>query len=84
MTDVLDLQVLAKVMGKSSGSSSTAGFAEVYESAVLWTIPPRVTCLGVRIQLRKEVEHHQVHWLPLAKVSPHASGLLPVDIGHLD
>ncbi|CAE7707803.1 ALG8 [Symbiodinium microadriaticum] len=36
-------RVLAKVMGAAGASSSTAGFAEVYESAVLWTVPPRAT-----------------------------------------
>ncbi|CAJ1343617.1 unnamed protein product, partial [Effrenium voratum] len=36
-------RVLAKVVGSKSGSASTAGFAEVYESAVLWTVPPPAT-----------------------------------------
>eukprot|EP00434_Breviolum_minutum_P022783 symbB.v1.2.020099.t1/scaffold1638.1/size107986/4 len=35
-------RVLAKVL-RVSGGGSTAGFAEVYESAVLWTVPPKAT-----------------------------------------
>jgi len=37
-------RVLSKLgLGKQSGHSSTAGFAEVYESSVLWTVPPKAT-----------------------------------------
>lgn len=36
-------RVLAKVMGASTSGGSTSGFAEVYESAVLWTVPPKAT-----------------------------------------
>ncbi|CAE7031846.1 ALG8 [Symbiodinium natans] len=36
-------RVIAKATGATGGSSSTAGFAEVYESVALWTIPPRAT-----------------------------------------
>mmetsp|Transcript_21820 Transcript_21820/g.39149 ORF Transcript_21820/g.39149 Transcript_21820/m.39149 type:complete len:498 (+) Transcript_21820:85-1578(+) len=31
--------------GSQSGQSSTAGFAEVYESSALWTVPPKATFL---------------------------------------
>ncbi|CAK0825594.1 unnamed protein product, partial [Prorocentrum cordatum] len=35
---------LAKIgLGAQGGQSSTAGFAEVYESSVLWTVPPKAT-----------------------------------------
>lgn len=37
-------RVLAKLgLGAHQGASSTAGFAEVYESSVLWTVPPKAT-----------------------------------------
>eukprot|EP00930_Biecheleria_cincta_P011606 TRINITY_DN11455_c0_g1_i2.p1 TRINITY_DN11455_c0_g1~~TRINITY_DN11455_c0_g1_i2.p1 ORF type:complete len:506 (+),score=75.11 TRINITY_DN11455_c0_g1_i2:114-1631(+) len=37
-------RVLAKLgLGDQKGHSSTAGFAEVYESSVLWTVPPKAT-----------------------------------------
>lgn len=40
-------RVLAKLgfAGPTGGQSSTGGFAEVYESSVLWTIPPKFTFL---------------------------------------
>lgn len=37
-------RVLSKLgLGSQQGPSSTAGFAEVYESSVLWTVPPKAT-----------------------------------------
>lgn len=37
-------RVLVKLgFGAQHGQSSTAGFAEVYESSVLWTVPPKAT-----------------------------------------
>ncbi|CAK9094715.1 3-glucosyltransferase (Asparagine-linked glycosylation protein 8 homolog) (Dol-P-Glc:Glc(1)Man(9)GlcNAc(2)-PP-dolichyl alpha-1 [Durusdinium trenchii] len=36
-------RVLAKALRRSGASGSTAGFAEVYESAVLWSVPPKAT-----------------------------------------
>lgn len=37
-------RVLAKLgFGEQLGASSTAGFAEVYESSALWTVPPKAT-----------------------------------------
>merc|ERR1719221_1676051 len=37
-------RVLAKLgFGDQHGHSSTAGFAEVYESSALWTVPPKAT-----------------------------------------
>lgn len=37
-------RILAKLgFGDQQGHSSTAGFAEVYESSVLWTVPPKAT-----------------------------------------
>jgi len=39
-------RVLNKLgLGDQKGQSSTAGFAEVYESSVLWTVPPKATFL---------------------------------------